>query len=280
MGPDEQPRGDHRAAPRPRPPDRLRRRGVVRGRARAARLRGGADADGARAGAAGGGRGGLGRVHPHLRAGVPQADDRAARDRHRADLGRARGRRPLRPRADARDLGRGPARRGGDRLRDRLPGDPARGRPVGADRLRQPAGDAGRRHPAGVLGLRGGRPLGLGRVPGRVRAADRPGAGGALRVQRGGRRRPAARRRVPVRVAAPQRLRLPRGGRLRAGRAARAGLAPGRLQRAGVRPGVRRRGGAAGRRAADLPLARQPRVHGHAADAAVHRRARARRGTA
>ena len=171
-------------------------------------------------------------------------------------------------------------RRRRDRLRDRLPGDPARGRPVGADRLRQPAGDAGRRHPAGVLGLRGGRPLGLGRVPRRVRAAQRPGAGGALRVQRGGGRRPAARRRVPVRVAAAQRLRLPRGGRLRAGRAARADLAPGRLDRPRVRPGVRRRRAAARRRAADLPLARQPRLHGHAADAALHRRARARRGTA
>ena len=141
--------------------------------------------------AAGADRRRLGGVHPHDRARVPQADDRADRDGDRADLGRARGRRPVRPRPDAGDLGRGPARRRRDRQRDRLPGDPARGRPVGADRLREPARDAGRRHPPGVLRLRGGRPHGLGRVPRRVRAAA------AARCRR--RTRRSARRPAPAR---------------------------------------------------------------------------------
>ena len=76
---DQQLRRDRRRAAPPRPPGRLHRRGVLRGHARGAGIRGAADA----ADAAAGDRGSPGPVleglHPRHRAGLPQADDRAAR---------------------------------------------------------------------------------------------------------------------------------------------------------------------------------------------------------
>ena len=186
-------------------------------------------------------RRGLGRVHPHDRAGVPQADARAARDGDHPDLGRARRRRALRARAHARDLGRGAPRRRRRRQRDRLPRDPAGGRAVGADGVGQPARAARSRPAPGVLRLPRRRRGGLGRVPRRVRPAERAAAGRALRVQRARRGRRAPRRPVPVRLALAEHVPVPGRGRLRAGGAARADLAPDRLDRPHLGPGVRRR---------------------------------------
>src|SRR5204863_299457 len=79
--------------------------------------------------AAGGRRGArpvLEGLHPRDRAGVPQADDRAARRLHRADVRGARGRRALRRRSAARDPRRAAAgrdRRGQRRLVPGAAGD-------------------------------------------------------------------------------------------------------------------------------------------------------------
>ena len=210
-----------------------------------------------------GGRRGLGRVHPHDRARVPQADDRAARDGHRPDLGGARRRRALRARAHARHLGRGAARPRGRRLRDRLPRDPARRRAVGADGVGEPAGDAGpRRSRRCSRATRRQTRDGWDGVPRGVRAAERPGAGGAVGVQRGAR----APGRCPPGSSSTSR----RGSTSTSSRAkrttpasgpARADLAPRRLDRPHLGPGLRR--GGSGCRATGrvhLPLAREPRA--------------------
>ena len=170
---DEQLRRHRAGAARARPPGRLRGRGVVRGDARGAGVRGAADATRPAAG----GRGGAGAVleglHPRDGTGLPQADDRAAGGVHRADFAGALRRGALRRRPPGGDLRRGPAgrhRRGQRRL---LPGDPRVRAAVGADRLVQPARAEGPRAAAGVLGLRARRPSGLGGVPRRVRPRPR-----------------------------------------------------------------------------------------------------------
>ena len=90
-------------------------------------------------------------VHPRHRARVPQADDRADRDRDEADLGDAGRGRAVRARAADGDLGRDPPRRRGDRQRDRVSGRRAGRLPVGPHRLVQPARDARPRPAAAAL---------------------------------------------------------------------------------------------------------------------------------
>ena len=101
-------------------------------------------------------------LHPRHRAGVPQADDRAARGLHRPDLRGAVRRRPLRRRAPGRDHRRGRARRdrrGQRRLLSRPAGLRA---PLGADRLLQPGRGEGPRGPPHLLRLSRRRPLAAG----------------------------------------------------------------------------------------------------------------------
>ena len=100
---DQQLRRHRRRAARARAPRRLHPRGVVRRHARGARLRGAAHAPRPAAGAGGGARAVLDRLHPRHGAGLPQADDRAARRVRRADVRGALRRRALRARAAARD---------------------------------------------------------------------------------------------------------------------------------------------------------------------------------
>ena len=86
LRPDEQLRRDRPRAARARPSGRVHRRGVVRGHARGQGLRGAADAARAAARGARGPRPVLDRLHPRHVARLPQADDRAARRLHRADV--------------------------------------------------------------------------------------------------------------------------------------------------------------------------------------------------
>ena len=216
----------------------------------------------------------MGRVHPRDGAGVPQAHDRADRDRHEADLGGARRRRAVLPRAHHGDLGRRAARRRGHGQRDRLPGGRARGRAVGALRLGEPARDARREAPAGPLGLAGGRPE---RVAGLRRRVPPPARGAARvpqRLPRVGGHRAVPARRVQHLFEVAEPLPVPRGGRLRPRAAARRHLAPAAIDGAHERRAVRRAGAPARRRQGRVPLARVARVHGRGPDAAADRRPR------
>ena len=95
----------------------------------------------------------LDRLHPRHGAGLPQADDRAARRVRRADLRGALRRRALRPRAAARDHRRAAARRHRRGQRRVVPGARGERRPLGAHRLVQSARGAGSGAPARVLRL-------------------------------------------------------------------------------------------------------------------------------
>ena len=214
LRPDQQLRRHRRRAARARAPRRLHRRGVVRGHARGAGLRGAPDAPRPAAGAGGGARAVLDGLHPRHGAGLPQADDRAARRVHRAHVRGALRRRALRPRAPARDHRRARARRDRRGQRRLLPGARRERAPLGAHRLLQPARDARSGARAGVLGLPRGRPLGLGGVPRRVPAHARRAARLVRRVPARGGRAAAARARVHGHLALPQPLRLSRRGRL------------------------------------------------------------------
>jgi hypothetical protein len=101
-------------------------------------------------------------------AGVPQADDRAAGDRHETDLGGSRRRRPVLARPADADLGGRPARRRVHGQRHRLPCGGARRVPVGPLRLGEPARDARSGPPAPALGAAHRRPEPVAGVPRRV----------------------------------------------------------------------------------------------------------------
>ena len=160
-------------------------------------------------------RGGAGPVleglHPRHRAGLPQADDRAARRFIAPTFAGAARRRALRRRAAARDLRRARARRDRRGQRRRASRPSPRSRPaVGADRLLQPARVQGSRAAAGLLRAAARRPRGW---------ADVLGASTARRIGElhaefsefcvRARRAAAARLRVHPRVAVAEPLPLP-----------------------------------------------------------------------
>ena len=260
----------------------VRGRGVVEGQARRARLRGGPRRPRARARArpttpsqdAGGV---LEGVHPRHRAGVPQADGRAARDVHAADLAGAHRRRPLLRAAAARDHRPGAARRDRRGQRRRLPRAADLGCAVRPDHVLQPARGTRAGDPAGLLRAAGGRPRRVGVLPRGVRPHAPRGVGVVRRLGRRAGRSPAAGPRVRAHERARQPLRVPRGGRLHRRAAARRDVAPDGLERPRDRRAVRRaRGGrrpARGQRA-DLPLARVARQRRRRPDEAARRRAR------
>jgi len=144
---DEQLRRDRAGVARPGPPGRLRHRGVVRGLARGAGLRGAAHA----ARVASRGRGGawpvLEGLHPRDGAGLPQAHHRAALRVHRADLACTLRWRALRGRSVARDLPRDRARRGRGGQRRLLSRDSRIPASMGAHRLVQSARGEGLGNP-------------------------------------------------------------------------------------------------------------------------------------
>ncbi len=196
-------------------------------------------------------------LHPRHGAGVPQADDRPARDLHAADLAgpdrwgevlRAPARRDHRPPAPGRD------RRG---QRRRVPGAPDGGQAVRPDRVVQSTRGARVGRPTALLRVADGRPLRVGRLRGRVRPDPSRDVGGIRRLDlRAGRAAPA-RARVHARFGDAEPLRLPRSGRLHRPSSARFDLAPPRLVRPGDRCRLRsargRRRAANGLRA-DLPV--------------------------
>ena len=169
--------------------DVLRRRGhrvvfaaeaSLERQARAARLRRGprrprAAAPARRPGA--GRRPVLEGLHPRHGAGVPQADDRAARDVHAPDVAGADRRRPLLRAAAPRDHRPPAARRDRRGQRRRVPGPRDGGRAVRPDRVLQPARDERARRAAGLLRAARGRPIRVGGVPRRSTTGptDRPG---------------------------------------------------------------------------------------------------------
>ena len=190
LRPDEQLHRDRRRPAQARPPRRLRRRGVVGRPAGAARVRRGPRRPGAAAGA-GPGRASPGRravlegLHPRHGAGVPQADDRAARDVHAADLAGAHRRRQVLRAAAPRD--HRPPATGRDRRGQRrvVPGAPDRGQAVRPDRVVQSAGDPGRRRPrdpAGLLRPAVRRPERVAGIPRGVRPDPPPDVGGLRRL--------------------------------------------------------------------------------------------------
>ena len=127
-----------RRAARARAPRRLHPRGVVRRHARGARVRGAAHAPRPAAGAGGGARAVLDRLHPRHGAGLPQADDRATRRVRRTDVRGALRRLALRARAPARDHRRARPRRDRRGQRRLVPGARREWSPLGAHRLVQP----------------------------------------------------------------------------------------------------------------------------------------------
>ena len=93
-------------------------------------------------------------LHPRHRAGVPQADDRAARDVHPADLaGADRRARSTASRSCSEIIERAAARRDRRGQRRRLPGADHRGAPFVRIVSCNPLEMHGRRRPAGVLRL-------------------------------------------------------------------------------------------------------------------------------
>ena len=261
LRPDQQLRRHRRRPAQARPPRRVHRRGVVRRRARGPGLRGAPDAARAAARGARGPRPVLEGLHPRDRAGVPQADDRAARRVHRPDLPGAGRRRRLRRRPPARDHRRARARRDRRGQRRRLPGAARVRAPVGADRLLQPDRGPRPRRAAAVLRLPGRRPQPAGPrtgTSGRARTARCTPR--STRCARSG-RAAAARARVHVLLAVAEPDAVSRRGRLPARPPARRHLA----QPPDQRPRHRRAVGAAAaarrpRGPARLPVARLARL--------------------
>ena len=223
--PDQQLRRHRRRAPQARAPRGLHHRGVVRRRARGPGLRGAPDAPRPAAGGARGPGPVLEGLHPRDGAGVPQADDRAARRLHRPDVPGADRRRRLRRRPPARDHRRARARRDRRGQRRRLPGAARLRQALGADRLLQSDRGARSRRPAAVLRLPRRRPQPVARLLGRVGAHARGDAREVQRAVRGAGRAAAARARVHARVAVAQPHALSRRGRLPARPPARRHLA-------------------------------------------------------
>ena len=226
-----------------RPSGRVRRRGVVGRPARAARVRRGSRRPRAAARArcrrrSPGRRPVLEGLHPRHRAGVPQADDRAARDVHAADVAGADRRRAVLRAAAPRD--HRPPAAGRDRRgqRRRVPRARDRRRPFVRIVLVQPARDPGGSDaagdPAGLLRSAGGRPERVGARSARsttgptARRGRRSTPGAASRATRA-----AARARVHPRLARPQPLRLPAGRRLHRSPAARPRRGTGSTRRSG-----------------------------------------------
>ena len=171
----------------------------------------------------------LDRLHHGDGAGVPQADDRAARHVHPTGVGVADRRSEVLRAATPGDPGPRAARRNRRGQRERLPGPPHPRRALGADHELQPARTEGSRHPADVQRLPDRRPERVGGVPRRVRP-DPPRS--LVRLQRldaraGGTRPP--RPRVHPRIGAPEPVRVPRCRRLSPRAAARIRVAPPRV---------------------------------------------------
>jgi hypothetical protein len=178
-------------------------------------------------------------LHPRYVAGISQADDRPAGDLRPADLaGTHRWGEVLRA-ADPRD--RRPAATGRHRRRQRrrLPGARDGRRALRPDRLVQPSRGHRRGHPARLLGAAVRRPLGVGRLPGRIRSNPSSDVAGVRWV---GARAGCAEARAPrihPRVARAQPLCVPGGRRLHGSAAARGNVATTRLERPPDRRGRR-----------------------------------------
>ena len=129
-------------------------------------------------------------LHPGHVAGVPQADGRAARDVHAADLAGADRRRAVLRAAAARDHRPPAARRDRRGQRRLVPGADDVGRAVRPDHVVQPARDARPGHPAGLLRPAVRRPIRVGVVPRRsttgpiARCGRRSTSGAASRARR------------------------------------------------------------------------------------------------
>ena len=130
-------------------------------------------------------------IHRADRAGVPQADHRAAGDLDQAGLRRADPRGQVLPAAAGGDRAPGPAGRDRRGQRGLLPGPADRRGAVRAHRVVQPAGDQGPGRPPGVLRLSRRRPVRMAAVSRRVRAGPPAAVGGIQRLGHRG-RRPAA----------------------------------------------------------------------------------------
>ena len=122
----------------------------------------------------------LDRLHPRHRAGLPQADHRAARVVHRADVPGAHRRREVRPPAPRRDLRRAPPGRHRPGQRRGLPDAGRIGPTVGPDRVVQSGRAQGSRRRAVLVRLPGRRSDRLAALP-RGGAPDAWRAVGRLR---------------------------------------------------------------------------------------------------
>ena len=207
----------------------VRRGGLLARPSRAPRLRGGPRGSGSTGRGRPGRRAVLDRLHHGDGAGVPEADDRAARHVHPTGVGVADRRSEVLRAAAPGDPGPRAARRDRRGQRERLPGPPHPRRALGADHELQPARTEGSRHPADVQRLPDRRPERVGGVPRRVRP-DPPRS--LVRLQRldaraGGTRPP--RPRVHPRIGAPEPVRVPRCRRLSPCAAARIRVAPPRV---------------------------------------------------
>ena len=156
---------------RPRPHHRVRRRELVGGKARPARIHRGTRRS--RRTGAGHRRGGrrrvLDRLHRRDRAGVPQADHRTTGVVHPAHLSGAHRRGQVLRAPAARDRRQAPTRRHRRGQRRAVPGAGDCGRAVRADRVVQPAGGDRPERAAAVLRPAERRPQPMGRLPRRVR---------------------------------------------------------------------------------------------------------------
>ena len=158
--------------------------------------------------AGGGARPVLEGLHPRDGAGIPKVDLRPALGVHRTHLAGARRRSAIRRRPPRRDLRRARARRNRRGQRLLLSRNPGRRSALGPHRIVQPAGAEGPGPPADVLRTAGRRPLGLGRLHGRVQARHRRRPVGVQRVLREPWRHPTAGWRAHPRVAVAEPLPL------------------------------------------------------------------------